>query len=214
MLESTPVLLVTTAERLYARAGIKQVSLRQIAEAAGQRNPAAVQYHFGSKIELLRAILRFRIGPYSDWQLRHYRILEAEGRALDVRGLVQLALEPFALLPAGDSSFVAFLAELIHNPEDFMEVWEGIDAELLAGPALLWASLVEALQDVPRQLREMRLSIVVSAGLEAIARAHHTGIGLPLLPVPMPLVVADLVETSTAFLLAPAPHGAGSLEGA
>lgn len=46
-----------TAERLYAERGFANVSVRQISEAAGQRNNSAVQYHFESRDGLIRTIL-------------------------------------------------------------------------------------------------------------------------------------------------------------
>ncbi|MEU0840967.1 helix-turn-helix domain-containing protein [Streptomyces sp. NPDC005962] len=46
-----------TAERLYAERGFANVSVRQISEAAGQRNNSAVQYHFDSRDGLIRTIL-------------------------------------------------------------------------------------------------------------------------------------------------------------
>ncbi|MFI5664477.1 TetR/AcrR family transcriptional regulator [Streptomyces sp. NPDC051684] len=49
--------IMAAAERLYAEQGIGGVSNRQIGEAAGQGNVAAVGYHFGSKTELVRAIV-------------------------------------------------------------------------------------------------------------------------------------------------------------
>ncbi|MEE3849326.1 TetR family transcriptional regulator [Gordonia sp. LSe1-13] len=50
-------LLLRTAERMFAEEGISTVSNRRISEAAGQGNNFAVGYHFGGKLELLRAIL-------------------------------------------------------------------------------------------------------------------------------------------------------------
>jgi AcrR family transcriptional regulator len=49
--------LMRAAERLYAELGFAKVSVRQIGEAAGQRNKSAVQYHFTSRDELIKAIL-------------------------------------------------------------------------------------------------------------------------------------------------------------
>ena len=43
--------------RLFAEYGVSAVTVRQIAEAAGQRNHAAVGYHFGSKEALVRAVI-------------------------------------------------------------------------------------------------------------------------------------------------------------
>ncbi|MFF4621938.1 TetR/AcrR family transcriptional regulator [Nonomuraea jabiensis] len=49
--------IMRAAERLYATEGFAAVSIRQIGEAAGQRNKSAVQYHFTSRDELVKAIL-------------------------------------------------------------------------------------------------------------------------------------------------------------
>jgi AcrR family transcriptional regulator len=50
--------ILDTAERLFAERGVRGVSNRQISEAAGQGNNAAVNYHFGTKTDLIRAITR------------------------------------------------------------------------------------------------------------------------------------------------------------
>ncbi|MFW0788460.1 TetR/AcrR family transcriptional regulator [Gordonia sp. CPCC 205333] len=49
--------LLRAAEALFAKQGIAAVSNRQISEAAGQGNNFAVGYHFGSKADLVRALL-------------------------------------------------------------------------------------------------------------------------------------------------------------
>ena len=50
--------ILTAAERLFAEHGVFAVSNRQVSEAAGQGNNAAVGYHFGTKADLIRAIVR------------------------------------------------------------------------------------------------------------------------------------------------------------
>ncbi|WP_298182254.1 TetR/AcrR family transcriptional regulator [Saccharomonospora sp.] len=50
--------ILDTAERLFAEYGVASVSNRQISEAAGQGNNTAVGYHFGTKVHLVRAIVR------------------------------------------------------------------------------------------------------------------------------------------------------------
>lgn len=51
------------AERLFAEHGVFAVSNRQVSEAAGQGNNAAVGYHFGTKVDLVRAIEERHRGP-------------------------------------------------------------------------------------------------------------------------------------------------------
>jgi AcrR family transcriptional regulator len=50
--------ILDAAERLFAEHGVHEVSNRQVAEAAGQGNTAVVGYHFGTKADLVRAIVR------------------------------------------------------------------------------------------------------------------------------------------------------------
>ncbi len=56
--DATRELILATAERLFAEHGVFAVSNRQVSEAAGQGNNAAVGYHFGTKADLVRAIAR------------------------------------------------------------------------------------------------------------------------------------------------------------
>ena len=49
--------LKRAARRLFAERGIAAVGMREIVEAAGQRNAAAVHYYFGSKDDLLRELV-------------------------------------------------------------------------------------------------------------------------------------------------------------
>lgn len=53
---ATRALLVETAERLFAEQGVDAVSVRAVNAAAGV-GAASVHYHFGSKDELLRAVV-------------------------------------------------------------------------------------------------------------------------------------------------------------
>ncbi|GAA1206876.1 TetR/AcrR family transcriptional regulator [Prauserella alba] len=54
---STREIILVTAERLFAERGVYNVSNRQISEAAGQGNNAAVHYHFGTKNDLITALV-------------------------------------------------------------------------------------------------------------------------------------------------------------
>ena len=50
--------LLAEAERLFAEEGIWRVRVQDIVAAAGQKNSSALSYHFGSRREVLDAILR------------------------------------------------------------------------------------------------------------------------------------------------------------
>lgn len=57
-MSSTPDLLLDAAAKLMAERGVDNVSIAEIVREAGQRNASAVHYHFGSRTEILRALLQ------------------------------------------------------------------------------------------------------------------------------------------------------------
>ncbi len=69
--------LLDAAERLFATQGFGAVSLRQII-ADADVNVAAVHYHFGSKAELLDAVIMRKAGPVNQERLESLDRVEAE----------------------------------------------------------------------------------------------------------------------------------------
>ena len=63
LLNRTKTKIIETAERLFAEKGINNVSTREIAREAGQKNHSALHYHFGDKENLLDALLDYRLTP-------------------------------------------------------------------------------------------------------------------------------------------------------
>src|SRR6267154_1399031 len=55
--EETRNQIKAAAQMLFARHGVDAVTVQQIVAAAGQRNNAALHYHFGSKEELIRQMV-------------------------------------------------------------------------------------------------------------------------------------------------------------
>lgn len=91
--DSTRTALLDAAERLFLEKGYEQVSVRGINVAAGM-NPAAVNYHFGTKQDLVAALLERRLGPlWADPLVAMERRL-AEGRPPSVEELADLLVRP------------------------------------------------------------------------------------------------------------------------
>src|SRR4051812_11004095 len=136
--------LIETAERLFATEGVNGVSLREIVRASGARNVTALQYHFGDRRGLLRAVLD-----------RHYREVEIARGALldtyeadgpaDVHALAAVLVRPLAakLASPGGRAYLRILGELVnrpdpvidwaslHDPSDTMYRWRALVAPLL-----------------------------------------------------------------------------------
>ncbi|MFI9387022.1 TetR/AcrR family transcriptional regulator [Kutzneria sp. NPDC052558] len=82
---TTPDAILAAAERLFAEGGIGAVSNRRIAEAAGAANHFAVGYHFGTKENLVLALMRRHIDGMD--RLRRSAAEELAGSS-DPRGFV------------------------------------------------------------------------------------------------------------------------------
>jgi AcrR family transcriptional regulator len=89
--------ILDTAERLIGEHGYGATSLRQVI-AAAEVNLAAVHYHFGSKEELLDAIVERKAGPVTKARMERLARVEREA---DGPPDVELVLEAF-LLPTGE----------------------------------------------------------------------------------------------------------------
>src|SRR4051794_11235488 len=87
----TRELILTAAERLFAEHGVAAVSNRQVSEAAGQGNNAAVGYHFGTKSDLVRAIVR---GHAERLDRVRLKTLAEIGDSTDLRDWVACLVRP------------------------------------------------------------------------------------------------------------------------
>ncbi|MFC5833603.1 TetR/AcrR family transcriptional regulator [Nonomuraea insulae] len=108
--------ILTAAERLFAEHGVFSVSNRQISEAAGQGNTAAVGYHFGTKTHLVRAIVRKHSESIEG---RRAQMVSAIGGSDDVRDWVSCMVRPVTehLAQLGSPTWYArFLAQVGTDP--------------------------------------------------------------------------------------------------
>lgn len=113
---ATRELILSTAERLFAERGVHEVSNRQISEAAGQGNNTAVGYHFGTKADLIRAIVRKHADPIEE--RRKELVAEIEG-STEVRDWVTCLVRPATdhMGSLGNPSWLArFNAQLMNDP--------------------------------------------------------------------------------------------------
>ncbi|MFB3777524.1 MAG: TetR/AcrR family transcriptional regulator [Bryobacteraceae bacterium] len=96
---STKERILRAAESLFAENGFDATSHRMITAAAGV-NLAAVNYHFHSKDDLIRAVLARRIGPVNQRRLELLREhLAAAGEAPpSLEGIIRAFVEPVVML--------------------------------------------------------------------------------------------------------------------
>jgi AcrR family transcriptional regulator len=103
--------IIDAAEQVFGEVGIDGASLRQISRLAGSGTHYAVQYHFGSKEALIKAIFARRL---PDLERRRGDMLSEAGRAgllQDPQTLMDVLLRPliFQTDTNGHHSYAAFL---------------------------------------------------------------------------------------------------------
>jgi AcrR family transcriptional regulator len=91
---STKDRLLDAAERLFARDGVQSARIRDINELAGQRNPSALHYHFGSRIGVVEAILLRYQSAIDVIVADALDRVEAGGREPDVRDIIGAIVPP------------------------------------------------------------------------------------------------------------------------
>jgi AcrR family transcriptional regulator len=194
--EPTRVALVSAAERLFATHGVHRVSLREICRASGARNAVAVQYHFGGRDGVIRAVMRKH---YPEIDRRRHELLdeyEAAG-ATDIRALgAALVLPSAAKLSDADGGpeYLQISAELVNRTRE-----DGEPGAPLRTPASVdrWRALVEPLlapdaTRLHRRFTAIRFS-AVELGLRARSGPHRDD----------RLFISQLVDQVAALLLAP-----------
>ena len=114
--------IMDTAAELFAEEGYSAISLRRIISKAGV-NLAAVNYHFGTKQDLLDRIIVQKIRPLNDQRMNLLDQFEAEAapEALSVEKIVEAFLAPAILMARGGGGLTR-LVGWIHSENQGMEV--------------------------------------------------------------------------------------------
>jgi AcrR family transcriptional regulator len=152
--QATRDAILAAAERLFAEHGVISVSNRQISEAAGQGNNTAVGYHFGTKADLVRAIVRRHTDAME--RLRE-GMVAAAGDSTDLRVWVACLVRPVTghLAELGRPTwFARCSAQVMADPELRPVLVE----EALSTPALRAAldGINRCRPDLPEPIRAER----------------------------------------------------------
>ncbi|WAZ19310.1 TetR family transcriptional regulator [Streptomyces cinnabarinus] len=151
---ATRELILSAAERLYAEHGVYAVSNRQVGEAAGQGNNTAVGYHFGTRTDLVRAIVRKHAAPIEEIRTG---LVERVVGSTELRDWVDCLVRPvFEHLAAlGTPTWYArFCAQVMTDPALHRIMVE----EALGSPALreIVEGLRRSLPDLPDEVQAER----------------------------------------------------------
>jgi AcrR family transcriptional regulator len=209
---ATRTAILDAAEELFADRGLHGVSLREVAEAAGQRNNAAVHYHFGGRDELVQALFERRFVELDRHRAAMLAALDEAGRGRDLDRLVEALVLPFTECMHGDErgSWVRLVAKLHEDPR-FNPFSSGADD---THPYTASTESTAATREVVARIQDvlgidragaMALFFIVTsmvvhavADRESLARAGAAGqLGTP------DQLAAQLVAAANAILRAP-----------
>ncbi|WP_407697120.1 TetR/AcrR family transcriptional regulator [Streptoalloteichus hindustanus] len=205
--ELTRELILTAAERMFAEHGVFAVSNRQVSEAAGQGNNTAVGYHFGTKADLVRAIIRRHSGRIEE--IRQRMVAEI-GDGAELRDWVACLVRPLAehLAALGSPTwFARFGAQLLTDPALRPIMVE----EALSSPSLM--RIVDGLQrclpDLPAEVRAERAAMARQLLVHMVAeRERALAEGAPTPRASWHDAATGLVDALVGMWLAPVstPH--------
>lgn len=191
-------LLVATAERLIGERGI-EVSLREIAAAAGQRNNSAVHYHFGTRDALVEAVVELRQQGLERERLDRLVQLDADGRT-DLRSLVEVLVTPVFHTPydEGATHYARFFEKVRDHPA---LASAALESRQWPATKMLVGRMAKAMDDLPPKLVELRLRSMMTAMFALLAdterRLERTG------RRPKAAAAAPVVDMLVGMLTAP-----------
>ncbi|GAA1967797.1 hypothetical protein GCM10009717_38430 [Agromyces allii] len=203
--EATRQLILSAAERLFAEHGISAVPLRDIGAEAGQRNHAAVQYHFGDREALVTAIMESR-GSESELERADLVAgLMLGGVAPTVADVVSAFVRPLAIHIRPDNHYLAFLSLFITEEGGY----EGLTNQGVhtgASVITLRALLARLVPDVPAAVLDERWWVTLTSAVHTLARYQAAQLKRAQ-PVKIDVLIDDLVVYLAAGLVAPTVPG-------
>lgn len=159
--------ILNAAEKLFAQKGFYATSLRMLTREA-EVNLAAVNYHFGSKEELIKAVIERRILPLNKIRLKRMHIIKdkagAEGCPPHIKEILLAFFEPtfeFRKSGQGSQDFISLIGRAFSDPRDtvrklFLNMVEPVFQ-------LLFQLLCDALPTLPKNVVYLRLNFMLGA---------------------------------------------------
>ena len=155
--EDTKERLIRAGERLFARRGIDGARLRELNELAGQRNPSALHYHFGSRTGLVEAILTRHMDAIDVRLGQRLDELTTSDETAPIRSLVEAVVRPLAdeLETRSGRDFLRIVPQVL--PALGRSVRSGREAPMSTESYRLLALLEARMERLPMPVRRERL---------------------------------------------------------
>lgn len=205
--DATQLALMRAAERLFAERGVEAVSLREIAIAAGQRNNSSALYHFGSKRDLIEAMLARHSAPIDQALPAELTRLQ-EGGHETLEAIIAVLVDLLLTKLDDEDGGVAYLtvcAEMVNSrsfPITSLRAANGPGVQVLQARLVRY---MRALSPPLVPLRMLRVSAILFGSMVAYQRLTTAGLYLPRAEFRL-----DLISSLVGLLSGGIEAGTGS----
>ena len=197
--------LLEAAAVLMDERGVDNVSLQDIGQASGHRNRSAVQYHFGSRDAVIRAVIMRTMEPIDAERNLLLDHLEATGARLTPRGALEVVVTPLVrqLRTPEGRRYIRLCAQVINHPRFIQDAGDAITVNTSVSRCAQY--IIPILAGLPAPIAAERTSQVTGFVVRACGdQSRLMDSETPARPV---LAVEDftlnLVDTILAILQAP-----------
>jgi len=190
--------LILAAEKLFAEHGIAAVSLRQINQAANQKNISAAHYHFGSREGLVMAVLSYR---WPQLDRRRAEMLNRPASAKDMRFYLEAFILPLVdeLIPRPEGNYyIRFMQQYEREHGDYE-----VARRLTPAGVEIYRNIERLIYYVPEPVRRLRIGYLINM-IHSVFAAVEERIGAGAMRYEdVPLTASNAIDMFAAALSAP-----------
>src|SRR5262245_6261575 len=203
--EETRNQIKAAAQMLFAQRGVDGVTVQEIVNAAGQRNNAALHYHFGSKEELIRQMIVDGAAVLDGRRREMLDEMKARGGPTSIRDFMLVLVMPLIEL-GGDErwrGYIRFTSNL--QASDPGTLRAALNSRWNSGYVECFEYLKKMLP-LPAAIVEQRLSIFMiyaNAILSAHEAAQEKRRGRSSRLWDQPFTIENILDTLEAALTSP-----------
>ncbi|HVZ42658.1 MAG TPA: TetR family transcriptional regulator [Ramlibacter sp.] len=199
--------LLDVAERLFAEKGIDVVSLNSIAREANQLNASVMQYHFGTKMQVIEAILERRMEELNRRRSELIANVDVNDPANALHQIAEAMVLPFAehLFTEGGSTYLRFVAQVTFNADQ--SVFEMMRGKHDSAVRRIAELVQQVCIDLQPEVVRHRLAVVTNLVLFTIGereKLRMAGRRTGVARLASAEFIVDLVEMIVGALMAPA----------
>jgi AcrR family transcriptional regulator len=185
--------LVDAARDLFAQSGIDGTSLREISRVAGQGNTSALQYHFGDRETLLRAVLAPHQVRVDAGRASLLDDIESRNKTT-IREMAAALVRPSAAMleQEGGKAYLRIMAEIWRDPRRFKQTGSSAKNGLKRWREATGEIMPDFTLPLHRRFAAIQLSFN-ELGRRAATRRRHDH----------RLFISDLIDLTGGILAAP-----------